>query len=195
MNPSNTVKLYREGEPRSVREVESWIRQAAHSFRSKLGDDIDDLVQTVHRELIGLVYDPSFAVETSFKALVWRMTNHRAIDATRRQQRRQVEPLDFELVSGDPPALDSMLDLEAAQLIARVMMQSKQACREIWQLIIEGQSYKAMSERLGLSEGALRVKALRCRQEAQALRAKLLKNAVTKNQLQRPTQQGDTHDL
>lgn len=41
-------------------------------------------------------------------------------------------------------------------------------------MILDGLSYQEMSLRLGSSEGALRVKALRCRKRAVAVRDQLL---------------------
>ena len=39
-------------------------------------------------------------------------------------------------------------------------------CRDLWGLILAGLSYREIGTRLGVTEGALRVRALRCRQRA-----------------------------
>ena len=41
-------------------------------------------------------------------------------------------------------------------------------CRELWSMILDGLSYREMGVRLAVAEGTLRVRVLRCRQQAVA---------------------------
>jgi DNA-directed RNA polymerase specialized sigma24 family protein len=54
------------------------------------------------------------------------------------------------------------------------MEETSDECRRLWLMILDGMSYQQMSQRLGASEGALRVKVLRCRKRAIAVRDRLL---------------------
>jgi DNA-directed RNA polymerase specialized sigma24 family protein len=41
-------------------------------------------------------------------------------------------------------------------------------CRELWRLILQGHGYSEISHRLGVRQGTLRVRLLRCRRAATA---------------------------
>ena len=47
-------------------------------------------------------------------------------------------------------------------------------CRELWRMILAGLSYREMSQRMSVAEGTLRVRVLRCREKASAVRNGLL---------------------
>jgi DNA-directed RNA polymerase specialized sigma24 family protein len=46
-------------------------------------------------------------------------------------------------------------------------------CRRLWEMLLDGLSYREMSARLGLGEVALRSRVHRCRRQAQEIRARL----------------------
>ena len=47
-------------------------------------------------------------------------------------------------------------------------------CWRLWAMILEGLSYREMSDRVQVSKGALQVRVLRCRKRAMELREELL---------------------
>jgi DNA-directed RNA polymerase specialized sigma24 family protein len=47
-------------------------------------------------------------------------------------------------------------------------------CRRLWRMLVDGFSYREMSDEYGVSEGALRVRVLRCRRKALEVRERLL---------------------
>ncbi|MBI3949148.1 MAG: sigma-70 family RNA polymerase sigma factor [Acidobacteria bacterium] len=49
-----------------------------------------------------------------------------------------------------------------------------QECRQLWGMILDGLSYQQMSQHLNVSEGSLRVRVMRCRKKAVAVRDQLL---------------------
>ena len=151
-----------------------------------------DVVQSVHQELISQL--AGISIHTSFKALVWRMATHRAIDACRRLQRSGA-PITNDLLDHAPLALGRILSLEQSHLVARIMAKVKAHCKELWQRAIAGESYQQMSEAMGFSEGALRVKMLRCRHQAHTLRLQLEKKDVTKTGVSRHNNKDGGHEL
>jgi DNA-directed RNA polymerase specialized sigma24 family protein len=63
---------------------------------------------------------------------------------------------------------------EDRDLLMRVLERVSPDCRGMWRLILAGLSYREMSGRLNVAEGTLRVRVLRCREKASALREELL---------------------
>ncbi|MCB9398625.1 MAG: RNA polymerase sigma factor [Acidobacteria bacterium] len=189
------TRHYLDGDIETLSQVSEWILQATYSFRQKLGDAREDLVQSVHQELITYLSQNHQSIEKSFKALVWRIATHRSIDWCRRQSRHPSEDLPPDLQDGHPQALQKILSAESAALVARVMMAVKKECRDIWLRIAAGDSYQEIASALQISAGSLRVKALRCRNQAKEIRQRLEKKLLTKAPFKRHNHQGDAHDL
>ena len=87
----------------------------------------------------------------------------------------------IELTSLAPSALDQLTRVEAAEVALRVQESMPDSCRELWSLLEEGLQYREMSRRLGVSEGALRARMLRCRRKALELRQRLAKKPRNKD--------------
>jgi DNA-directed RNA polymerase specialized sigma24 family protein len=104
------------------------------------------------------------------------VATHAAISRLRRDTVRQTAPLDLAPApaAGDPSALDRLLKAEADDLVIRVLAEVDPPCRDLWRALIAGRSYADVSAETGVSEGALRVRALRCRQAAVVLRDRLI---------------------
>ncbi len=176
------VYRYRDGEPDAVDTVDQWIRSATYSYRIRLGNDLDDLVQSIHMELVRLLRSEQLKIETSFKAYVWRVANHRAIDQLRRLSRQHLmQELEDSIASQARSPFQAMVDLQTAELAFAVMKRAKQACQDIWHRIVNGESYEQMGKALGMNAGALRIKALRCRQQAAKIRDQLINEKRNKN--------------
>lgn len=167
--------LRREAE--SAKVIEGWIARAASPFRRRLGSGWEDLLQEVSLEITRLLERGSFRGEARLKTYVWRVTSHACLKQLRAQTRTQWAELDTLDEQCGPPEdspLHQLLQKESVSLLLRVVEQTSDECREMWRMILDGLSYQEMSQRLGASEGALRVKALRCRKRAVALRDQLL---------------------
>lgn len=150
-------------------EVDIWLARAAGPFRRRLGADWEDALQEVRIEVLRLVRQGSFRGESSLKTYLWQVTAHTCIDTLRRQQRRPMtDPLEVDgpILSSDPSPLDRVLARENSQALLTVLEAMSQECRELWDLILAGLSYRKIGTRLGVTEGALRVRALRCRRRA-----------------------------
>jgi DNA-directed RNA polymerase specialized sigma24 family protein len=104
------------------------------------------------------------------------VVSHTCLDQLRSLGRWQWADLE-ELETGRAAAVVAprmAADQEDRDLVQRVLRQVSADCREMWSLIAMGHSYREMSERLGVAEGTLRVRVLRCREKATALRRGLL---------------------
>lgn len=64
---------------------------------------------------------------------------------------------------------ESLLEQGTVGTLLDLVGRCPEHCRDLWQMILEGLSYREMSERTGLAEGTLRVRVrvLRCRRLAQ----------------------------
>ena len=170
-------------ESEAAHVIEGWIARAASPFRQRLGLQWEDVLQEVSLEVTRLLERGSFRGESSLKTYLWRIVNHACINQLRqlRKLRTQAQThwMEFEdlvelAVSPDGSPLDQLLQKESERLLLRVLSEMSAECRSLWGMIFDGLSYQQMSQRLGASEGALRVKALRCRQRAVAVREELI---------------------
>ena len=165
-----TVAGFLEGDAVAVAVVDGWIGAAASPFRRRLGSDWPDLLQEVRLELISLFQQSRWRGESRLKTYVWRVVAHTCLDAMRRARRRPLhEEVEGEAVlppSGDPSPLDRVLAEDDARRLLVALDAVPADCRQLWQGILSGLSYRELSRRMSLSEGALRVRAHRCRKRA-----------------------------
>lgn len=120
-------------------------------------------------EVLRLLRASSFRGESSLKTYVWRVVAHNCIDALRRQRRRPVEELgdaEMTLPSPDPSPLDRVLEDDAQRRLLTALEAVPADCRRLWGSILRGLSYQEISREMGVAEGALRVRAHRCRKRA-----------------------------
>lgn len=168
------------GEPRLVRRVRSWIERASQPFVRVLGADAEDLTQEVLLGLTVALREGRFRGDSSFETYVRTFAHYRCIDRRRVDSRRQMvglEELGVREIE-EPRVLDDLSRAEEASLAMRVVGEMSESCRELWQMVLAGQSYRQMSERLGVSEGALRVRVARCRKRAVELRERLQRSTL-----------------
>ena len=170
------VARFLKGETDAVGTVDGWISRAAWPYQRRLADRWDDVLQDVRLEVTRLLGQGKFRGESSLRTYLWRVVSHTCLDQIRSQSKWQWT--DLEAVDrGDgptvpPPSLASTR--EDKDLLLRVLDRVPQDCREMWRMIVAGLSYKEMSLRMSVAEGTLRVRVLRCREKAVALRKELL---------------------
>jgi len=87
-----------------------------------------------------------------------------------------VEELD--LPTRDSSVFEHLSKQEDLLLALQVFQQMPENCRELWQAMMLGKKYKEMSLELGVSEGSLRARVLRCRRRALELRKKLIRSST-----------------
>ncbi|HKV07638.1 MAG TPA: sigma-70 family RNA polymerase sigma factor [Thermoanaerobaculia bacterium] len=174
------VARFLRGEADAVGTVDGWISRAAWPYQRRLADRWDDVLQDVRLEVTRLLGQGKFRGESSLRTYLWRVVSHTCLDQIRSQSKWQWT--DLEAVDHGngptlpPPSLASAR--EEKDLLLRVLERVPQECRELWRMITAGLSYKEMSLRTDVAEGTLRVRVLRCREKAVAVRQELLGGSV-----------------
>src|SRR5262249_45393922 len=168
-----------DGRADSHAHRDRWVREVVTHPRLGLGDAADDVAQETHRRLLLAFRAERYRGEASLRTYVWRVAEHAAIDHLRARRRRlQPAPLD-ELPEGRgpgaPPEVEAQLGhAERRSLFARVLAELSEECRRLFGLIVfEELPYARVAERLGATEGAIKVRALRCREKASEILARL----------------------
>ena len=170
------IHRFLDGHADAVSEIDSWIRQAASPFRRRLAEQWDDALQDVRLEVTRLLKLERFRGESSLKTYLWRVTSNACVDRVRGQRKYQwedVEVVDQRADGALAKAVERNLQDEARDLALRVLAEMSEECKQLWRMIFAGLSYQQMSQRLGVAEGALRVRVLRCRRKALARRQQL----------------------
>jgi RNA polymerase sigma-70 factor (ECF subfamily) len=169
------VARFLRGESDAVGTVDDWISRAAWPYQRRLGNRWDDVLQDVRLEVTRLLTQGKFRGESSLKTYLWRVVSHTCLDQIRSQGKWQWADLETLDQGEEPVAAAQPLpsSREDKDLLLRVLARSSQDCRELWRMVVAGLSYREMSQRLGVAEGTLRVRVLRCREKAMALRQEL----------------------
>ena len=169
MLPHDEVASFLAGDHAAVAEVTSWVRQAAAPFRRRLAFEWEDVVQQALADLTADLQAGRYRGDGPLRGYVWRSVNHSCLDRLRRHRRWRFEPVDdLELAAGDPSPFAAATRRQTARRILQLVAALPAQCRELWAMILDGASYREMSARVGVAEGTLRVRVLRCRQQATA---------------------------
>lgn len=165
------ISGFLSGDRDAVELIKGWTAQAAFPFRRRLDGEWEDVLQEVHLEVVRLLQKGQYRGEASLRTYLWQVTAHTCLDALRRRQRRPAaDPLDVDTVlsTRDPSPLDRVLGQERERMLVAALEAMSRECRELWNLVLSGLSYREVGHRLGASEGAVRVQAHRCRQRVVA---------------------------
>jgi RNA polymerase sigma-70 factor (ECF subfamily) len=171
------IEQFLAGSSAAVATIDEWLRRAATPYRSKLGEEWDDALQAARLEALRLLQAGRFRGESSLKTYLWQVANHLCIGHLRKRKRAVAVELEEihdlpDSAARSPFAAAS--EAETLSLLRRVLTGMPAECRAMWRMIVDGRSYQEMSEELGIAAGTLRVRVLRCRQNAVALRSRLL---------------------
>jgi len=173
---SDLIRRFLEGDAQALKTIDGWIGRAMWPYRRRLAEELEDVCQDVRLELTRLLRNGEFRGEASLKTYVWRVANHSSLDRVRSQTRWRwidLEGIRESLERDGVLSLREGIGREVRDLAVRVIREIPQECRRLWGMLVEGLSYSEMSERWGVAEGALRVKVLRCRKKAMAIRERL----------------------
>jgi RNA polymerase sigma factor (sigma-70 family) len=192
MPPSDRelIRGFLDGNPDCLRQIDLWIGEVLRHRSLKLTSDVEDVAQQVRRKLLVSLRADRFQGTARLRTYVWRAAQHAAIDHLR-QRRAQPFPLSIEEVAepSDPAVSPerALLQAERRALFALVLSRLGEACRALFQLIVFDElSYAEIALRLGTTEGAIKVRALRCREKAV-----LEYKSVTLGQVARPLPEED----
>ncbi len=159
------------GDPAAAAAVARWVRQASSRYRHRLPTEWDDLLQDLLLEVTTVLRAGSFRGDCSLRTFVSRIAHYRCLNRIRDlSRRRESELVDEDLRVSDParPVLQRLVERESEDLLLRFLETVSDDCRRLWKSILAGRSYREISRETGVSEGALRVRVLRCRQKAVA---------------------------
>ena len=155
------------GDEAAVAEVPSWVRQGASAYRRRLAFEWEDVVQQALADLAGDLRAGRFRGEGAFRGYVWRCVNHGCLDRLRRHRRWRWEPIgEIEPPSAEPSPFAAAARRQTSRRVLELVAALPAHCRELWAMILDGLSYREMGERVSVAEGTLRVRVLRCRQQA-----------------------------
>ena len=163
------VNDFLRGEAAVVETISLWIRQATGRYRARLPAEWDDLFQDLLLEVTAVLKDGAFRGDSKLRTFVWRIAHYRCLNRLRDLARRPESELEEQTLNlPDPsrPVLDDLLERESEDQLQEFVKTLSDDCRRLWRLILEGRSYREISGETGVSEGALRVRVLRCRQKA-----------------------------
>jgi RNA polymerase sigma-70 factor (ECF subfamily) len=160
------------GDPDSTRQIDAWIAEVLRHRRLGLAGDVEDVAQQVRGKLFTSLRSGRFEGASTLRTYVWRAAQHTAIDHLRSRRTRPMPgPLDRIAEPADPtPSPEyALLRQERREIFAEVLARLGDECRELLQLIaFDELSYREIAARLRTTEGAIKVRALRCRDKAVA---------------------------
>jgi len=163
------------GDAAVIAEVRVWIGGAMGRYRGRLGNDFEDLEQEVLLDLLESLDRGKFRGESRLATYVHSYARFKCVDRLRAQGRRDmVEIEDDAFTALEPSPLEELASRESEALARQVAAALPEQCRELWEMVADGLSYREMSAATGLSEGTIRVRVHRCRQRALALRQEIL---------------------
>jgi RNA polymerase sigma-70 factor (ECF subfamily) len=193
--PPDAAVAFLAGDPALVGEVTSWIRQAAAPYRRRLAFEWEDLLQEALLRLTADLRGGKYRGDGPLRAYVWRAVNHACIDRLRRHRRWQWTPVEeVELPSTNPSPQALAVGRDAARRVLALVAELPRHCRELWAMVLEGLSYREMSERLAVAEGTLRVRVRRCRERVLARWEDVTADPSTRR-AKREGEESDTVDL
>lgn len=174
---ADLIARFLQGDPGAVATLDEWIGRASRPYRRRLASQWEDVLQDLRLEITRLFQAGTFQGESSLKTYLWRVVNHSCLDQIRARKRWQwtdLETAEHQAAGAMSRPADQGERRETQDLLLRVLQETSKECQELWRMIFEGLSYREMSQRLGVSEGALRVRVLRCRKRAVEIRNRLL---------------------
>lgn len=131
-------------------------------------DERDDVVQEVVLQVYRAATSRGFRVDQSFERFVRTVAHRRCVDWMRGH--RSTSPLNPSLVSEDSDPERRLLSREAMDRGRRVLRSLSFACAQLVRLrLVEGLTYRAISARLGRTEGSVRVHLHKCLKKARAV--------------------------
>jgi RNA polymerase sigma factor (sigma-70 family) len=187
IDETGMANAFLAGDPETVDDVVTWVKLATWSFRSRLGGDWDDARHEAITQLTQALREGRFRGEGTLKAYVRRVASTTCLDRLRSRRRWRFTALEDDVVPPSPSDSRRHSDrYDMLRLVGRVLAEVPEDCRRLWRMLMEGLSYREMSARCDVSEGALRVRVLRCRQRASEIRSRIEDETANESSPQSP---------
>ena len=175
----NLIASFLKGEREAVRTIDEWIAKASFPYKNRLAYIWEDVLQTVRLEITRLLQNGNFRGEASLKTYLWRVINSTCLNFIRKQNRADTVEIETLIEKVDENAalpIDEVLQKETESIAIKVWAEMSDDCRSLWRMILKGLSYDEMSREVKISSGTLRVRVLRCRENAVTVREKICQN-------------------
>lgn len=155
--------------------VLDWIRSTILRVHWARNLSPDDIVSDACAKLFEQLSRAGSDGTSSPKAFVRHVAKCTAVDALRREKRVQSLKENVKhSPPGNPNPEELMISDEEMRLYVRMRDQVGADCLALWDmLLVEGLTYKEIAKKLKTSDGALRVRNLRCKEKALALFQKM----------------------
>lgn len=166
------ITAYIEGKQEAFDLITDWIRAVVHRRAWMDGISSEDIVADSRVKVFVNLQAGDFRFDSPLKSYVQRIAQYTTIDVLRLRRRaagyvqevRSAQPLYHDVV-------DDVIEKDELAFLLRVVSMLDATCRQVWDMLFsEEVPYKEIAKRLNMSEGAVRIKAFRCKQEAIALR-------------------------
>lgn len=167
LSDTELLERFLAGEESAAVELIGWVRQAATPFRRRLAFEWEDVLQQALTELTADLQAARFRGEGPLRGYVWRCVNHTCLDRVRRHRRWRFEPVEELMLEAPLPSpFANAARGQTTRRVRALVAAMPEHCQQLWAMILDELSYREMSEQLGVAEGTLRVRVLRCRQQA-----------------------------
>ncbi len=167
------IAEFLRGDPVAVATLQRWLEEGVRGFRRRLTAPWEDVLQDLLVEAMIQLRRGAFRGESQLRTYLWRIAKYRCLNRLRQERRLREGPLEEavmkEVAAPDPTPFQKLARDQSVDLLRRLMAAMPGHCRQLWAWILAGQSYRQMSEKLGVAEGTLRVRVARCRKKALAL--------------------------
>lgn len=166
--PVELVDL-RRGDPAAWRAVHGQVLRSAASFRFALAETWEDAVQEAEIRILHALRAGKVQDGSHLAAFTWHVTRNACIDEQRRREVRAARQLEQIPEPAASPMASPPAEAERVQHgghIARLLHLMPDECRQLLWLLWKGTTYSELADRMGVSPGALRVRAYRCRRRA-----------------------------
>jgi RNA polymerase sigma factor (sigma-70 family) len=175
VSDQDVIEGFLAGRAKAHAIVMDWITAVVKCLAHHERLSTDDIVGDTLEKLVHVFRDGTFKGESTLKTFVQRITKYTLVDAARRPDVIRTDPLPdhFDVgTDGNPDIIAE--EVEEKSIYQRMMGMISKSCRDLWKMIfVENKTYKQIAIELGTTEGAVKVRVFRCKEEATKIVAKM----------------------
>jgi RNA polymerase sigma factor (sigma-70 family) len=169
------IRRFIEGESAAYSMVVRWIRDVVNARVWVEGVSAEDITADTTEKLLVNLRAGRFKFDSSLKAYVQQITRFTIVNAVRSHRRAQTYLRNVESDPAENETPELILERKEEVLIFhRIFGLVDERCKAIWHLIFKEQLlYNQIAQRLHMSEGAVKTKVFRCKEEAIRIRNRI----------------------